>query len=97
MSPTVPYTLLIAKTRSSVAIFPGYYTGCALHIYTKVFTEWTPLPNGSFEAGRLSHTGQFFFDDDLVETTSKVRDYVPSSFCLPCFESLADVHLQMWP
>ena len=54
------------------AVFPGYYTGRALHIHTRVFTEWTPLSNGSFEPSRLSHTGQFFFDDDLVETTSKV-------------------------
>lgn len=55
-----------------VAIFPGYYTGRALHIHTKVFPEWKELPNGTFEAGRLSHTGQFFFDDEIVEVTSKV-------------------------
>ncbi|TFK31815.1 Intradiol ring-cleavage dioxygenase [Crucibulum laeve] len=31
-------------------IFPGYYTGHATHIHTKVFPEWTPLPNGMFKA-----------------------------------------------
>lgn len=56
----------------TLAIFPGYYTGRAVHVHTKVFPEWRELPNGTFEAGRLSHTGQFFFDDDIVEVTSKV-------------------------
>jgi len=56
-------------------IFPGYYTGRALHIHTKVFPEWRELPNGTFEAGRLSHIGQFFFDDDIGELTSKMWPY----------------------
>ncbi|THH18831.1 hypothetical protein EW146_g2238 [Bondarzewia mesenterica] len=46
-------------------IFPGYYTGRATHVHTKVFPEWKTLPNGTFESGRLSHVGQFFFDDDI--------------------------------
>ncbi|KZP23417.1 hypothetical protein FIBSPDRAFT_951956 [Athelia psychrophila] len=54
------------------SIFPGYYTGRALHIHTKVFTDWAPLANGTFKAGRLAHTGQFFFDDDVSETINKV-------------------------
>ncbi|THU83110.1 aromatic compound dioxygenase [Dendrothele bispora CBS 962.96] len=31
-------------------IFPGYYTGRATHIHTKVFTSWEPLPNGTFRS-----------------------------------------------
>ncbi|KZP23421.1 aromatic compound dioxygenase [Athelia psychrophila] len=57
------------------SIFPGYYTGRALHIHTKVFTDWTPQPNGAFKAGRLAHTGQFFFDDDISETINKMWPY----------------------
>jgi hypothetical protein len=56
-----------------LAIFPGYYTGRALHIHTKVFPEWEVLPNGTFRAGRLAHTGQFFFDDELESVIDKVR------------------------
>ncbi|KAF7979281.1 hypothetical protein HWV62_42978 [Athelia sp. TMB] len=56
-------------------IFPGYYTGRALHVHTKVFTEWAPLPDGAFKAGRLAHTGQFFFDDDVTETVNKMWPY----------------------
>lgn len=48
------------------AIFPGYYTGRATHIHTKVFPTWTVHPeNGTFTPGALSHVGQFFFEDDI--------------------------------
>ncbi|KZP08280.1 hypothetical protein FIBSPDRAFT_1052494 [Athelia psychrophila] len=53
------------------SIFPGYYTGRALHIHTKVFTDWAPQPNRTFKAGRFAHTGQFFFDDGVSETINK--------------------------
>ncbi|KAJ3536944.1 hypothetical protein NMY22_g5810 [Coprinellus aureogranulatus] len=56
-------------------IFPGYYTGRATHIHTKVFPEWTVLPNGTFKAGRLGHTGQFFFDDDTNMVIDKMHPY----------------------
>jgi protocatechuate 3,4-dioxygenase beta subunit len=60
----------------ATAIFPGYYTGRATHIHTKVFTDWKVLPNGTFEAGRLAHVGQFFFDDDVNVEVDKVRIFV---------------------
>ncbi|KAL0568977.1 hypothetical protein V5O48_012995 [Marasmius crinis-equi] len=56
-------------------IFPGYYTGRATHVHTKVFTSWTPLPNGTFEAGKLAHVGQFFFDDDVNMQIDKMHPY----------------------
>ncbi|KZP23418.1 hypothetical protein FIBSPDRAFT_1042879 [Athelia psychrophila] len=66
-----PRRMLIANPLAP-AIFPGYYTGCTLHIHTKVFTDRMPQPNGTFRAGRLALTGQFFFDDDVSETINKV-------------------------
>ncbi|PBK83899.1 aromatic compound dioxygenase [Armillaria gallica] len=56
-------------------IFPGYYTGRATHIHTKVFPSWTPLPNGTFEAGKLVHVGQFFFDDEINVQVDKMHPY----------------------
>ncbi|KAK1229454.1 hypothetical protein PQX77_007503 [Marasmius sp. AFHP31] len=56
-------------------IFPGYYTGRATHVHTKVFTSWTPLPNGTFEAGNLAHVGQFFFEDELNLQVDKMHPY----------------------
>ncbi|KAL0567290.1 hypothetical protein V5O48_014704, partial [Marasmius crinis-equi] len=57
------------------AIFPGYYSTRATHIHAKVFTSWTPLPNGTFEAGNLAHTGQFFFDDGVNTQVDKMHPY----------------------
>ncbi|KAL0568724.1 hypothetical protein V5O48_013254 [Marasmius crinis-equi] len=56
-------------------IFPGYYSTRATHIHAKVFTSWTPLPNGTFEAGNLAHTGQFFFDDGVNTQVDKMHPY----------------------
>ncbi|PPR04197.1 hypothetical protein CVT24_010745 [Panaeolus cyanescens] len=57
-------------------IYPGYYTGRATHIHTKVFPEWTPIAeNNTFKAGRLAHTGQFFFDEELNMVVDKPPFY----------------------
>ncbi|KAF9552351.1 aromatic compound dioxygenase [Agrocybe pediades] len=59
------------------SIYPGYYTGRATHIHTKVFPEWTPIAeNNTFKAGRLAHTGQFFFDEELNMVVDKMYPYV---------------------
>jgi len=57
-------------------IFPGYYTGRAVHIHAKVFQAWEPFANGSFSPGPLFHTGQFFFDDDINMQVDKMWPYV---------------------
>ncbi|KAK7052159.1 Intradiol ring-cleavage dioxygenase [Favolaschia claudopus] len=69
-----------ATDRNGVAqftsIFPGYYTGRATHIHTKVFPEWTVHPeNGTFTPGRLSHVGQWFFEDDINMSVDKMFPY----------------------
>jgi protocatechuate 3,4-dioxygenase beta subunit len=55
------------------AIYPGYYTGRAVHIHTKVHPEWQVHPNGTFTPARLVHTGQFFFDENVNIEVDKVR------------------------
>ncbi|KAJ7267285.1 Intradiol ring-cleavage dioxygenase [Mycena rebaudengoi] len=57
------------------SIFPGYYTGRATHIHTKVFPEWTVHENGTFTPGRLSHVGQWFFEDDINMSVDKMFPY----------------------
>ena len=62
-----------------LAVYPGYYTGRATHIHTKVFPEWTVIKeNNTYKAGRLSHVGQFFFDEELNEALDKVCLSFPS-------------------
>lgn len=65
------------------SIYPGYYTGRATHIHTKVFTEWDLLPSSSdsptrhtFRPSRLAHVGQFFFDEDLNAVVDDMHPYV---------------------
>lgn len=57
------------------SIFPGYYTGRATHVHTKIHTQWTPLDNGTFTTGRIVHTGQFFVPDELNAVVDKVHPY----------------------
>ncbi|KAF8735953.1 hypothetical protein AX14_001159 [Amanita brunnescens Koide BX004] len=59
-----------------VSIFPGYYAGRAIHVHTKVFTEWDTLQDGTFRSDKLAHVGQFFFDDDITEEIVKMHPYV---------------------
>ncbi|KAF9025213.1 hypothetical protein BDZ89DRAFT_85514 [Hymenopellis radicata] len=44
-------------------------------IDNNIFPEWTALPNGTFNAGRLSHVGQFFFDDEVNSVVDKMHPY----------------------
>ncbi|CAK5262047.1 unnamed protein product [Mycena citricolor] len=69
-----------ATDRNGVAqftsIYPGYYTGRATHIHTKVFPEWEVIPeNNTFASGRLAHVGQFFFEDDVNMVVDKMHPY----------------------
>ena len=58
----------------NLAIYPGYYTGRATHVHAKVFPEWTVIKeNNTYKSGRLSHVGQFFFDEELNMVIDKVR------------------------
>ncbi|KAJ7041045.1 Intradiol ring-cleavage dioxygenase [Mycena alexandri] len=58
------------------SIFPGYYTGRATHVHTKVFPEWTVHPeNDTFTPSRLAHVGQFFFEDDINMSVDKMFPY----------------------
>ena len=59
------------------AIYPGYYTGRAVHIHAKVHPEWQVHPNGTFTPARLVHSGQFFFDENVNIEVDKVLTLEP--------------------
>ncbi|CCO32557.1 hypothetical protein RSOLAG1IB_05321 [Rhizoctonia solani AG-1 IB] len=48
-------------------IYPGYYTGRAIHIHTMVQTGYQVASNGSIvsHAGQVRHMGQIFFEESL--------------------------------
>ncbi|MFF5405017.1 intradiol ring-cleavage dioxygenase [Streptomyces misionensis] len=55
-------------------VFPGWYTGRAVHIHTKVHTGGSRTSDG-YTGGRTCHTGQFYFSEDAVEATADTAPY----------------------
>lgn len=46
-------------------IFPGHYSGRAIHSHLTSHNNVTILPNNTITGGRVSHIGQLFYPDDL--------------------------------
>ncbi|EOD52975.1 putative extracellular dioxygenase protein [Neofusicoccum parvum UCRNP2] len=47
--------------------FPGHYSGRATHIHVVTHAGATQLANGTLTGGNVTHIGQLFFDQDLIE------------------------------
>ncbi len=57
-------------------IFPGWYSGRAVHIHCKVYTGGSVDSNtDTYEGGTAHHTGRFFFADDLVTQLEATAPY----------------------
>ncbi|ETS87786.1 hypothetical protein PFICI_01614 [Pestalotiopsis fici W106-1] len=58
------------------SIFPGHYTGRAIHIHTVVHKNATLYPNSTLGAETItSHIGQVFFDQDLISLVENTYPY----------------------
>ncbi|KAG8743730.1 hypothetical protein FRC10_011512 [Ceratobasidium sp. 414] len=57
------------------SIFPGWYSGRSIHFHVKVYENGTVAENGTFIAGRAMHTGQFFFNESIVQEVAAVEPY----------------------
>lgn len=55
-------------------VFPGWYTGRAVHVHTKVHTGGARTSDG-YEGGRTCHTGQFYFAESAVKATEGLVPY----------------------
>ncbi|MFE1308136.1 intradiol ring-cleavage dioxygenase [Streptomyces sp. NPDC058755] len=55
-------------------IFPGWYTPRTCHIHVKVHTGGEKA-DGTYEGGKVNHTGQLFFDDDIAEEIFALEPY----------------------
>ncbi|MFI1563709.1 intradiol ring-cleavage dioxygenase [Streptomyces sp. NPDC020490] len=55
-------------------IFPGWYTPRTCHIHVKVHTGGAK-EDGTYEGGKVNHTGQLFFDDDIAEEIFALDPY----------------------
>ncbi len=56
-------------------IYPGWYTGRTTHIHLKVHVDGTNTSN-AYSGGHVSHTGQFFFSDELSQQIGKLKPYM---------------------
>lgn len=55
-------------------VFPGWYTGRAVHVHTKVHTGGSRTSDG-YTGGRTCHTGQFYFSEAAVLATVPLAPY----------------------
>ncbi|MFE9677722.1 intradiol ring-cleavage dioxygenase [Streptomyces sp. NPDC006259] len=59
-------------------IFPGWYTPRTCHIHLKVHTGGEK-EDGTYEGGKVNHTGQLFFADDIAEEIFTLAPYARHS------------------
>jgi hypothetical protein len=69
-------------------IYPGWYIGRATHIHVKVHIDGTNSGN-MYNGGHVSHTGQFFFADEICNEIGKLKPYVTHTIPrLPLLEDM---------
>lgn len=56
-------------------LFPGHYTGRTTHVHVVVHENATELANGTLAGGTVSHIGQFFFDQSLIDIVEATDPY----------------------
>lgn len=56
-------------------IFPGHYSGRAVHTHLAVHTNASLLSNGSYAGGIFSHIGQLFYDEELINAVEGTSPY----------------------
>ncbi|KAG9123605.1 hypothetical protein FRC07_014570 [Ceratobasidium sp. 392] len=57
------------------SIFPGWYSGRSVHFHVKVYENGLIAEKGTFIAGRAMHTGQFFFNESIVQELAALEPY----------------------
>ncbi|OTB00329.1 hypothetical protein M426DRAFT_66087 [Hypoxylon sp. CI-4A] len=70
MWPTDQDGLLEMKT-----VFPGFYTGRAIHIHTMVYKDWVLHDNGTLTTGSLVNVGQLFINETISQTIMAQEPY----------------------
>ncbi|TVY86141.1 hypothetical protein LAWI1_G008531 [Lachnellula willkommii] len=56
-------------------VFPGFYVERAIHIHTRVYTNWTLRANGTVVSRDVVSTGQLFFGEELSEQIMALDPY----------------------
>ncbi|KAF1970496.1 putative extracellular dioxygenase [Bimuria novae-zelandiae CBS 107.79] len=56
-------------------LFPGHYTNRTTHIHVLTHIDATVLPNNTVAGGTISHVGQLYFDQSLIDLVEKEEPY----------------------
>jgi len=59
-------------------LYPGWYQGRAIHIHVKVHLGGE-MAGDRYQEGHVSHTGQFFFPEEITAEIAKLQPYVKHS------------------
>lgn len=57
------------------SVFPGHYSGRTNHIHVVVHENATQLENGTIAGGSVSHIGQLFWDQSLIDLVEETSPY----------------------
>jgi len=55
-------------------LYPGWYVGRAIHVHLKVHLGGDRAQD-TYQGGHVSHTGQFFFPEDVTERIARMQPY----------------------
>ncbi|PBP19802.1 extracellular dioxygenase [Diplocarpon rosae] len=56
-------------------LFPGHYAGRTSHTHVMVHFNGTVHANGTYSGGYISHVGQLFYDQDLLDQIALIAPY----------------------
>ncbi|THU92408.1 aromatic compound dioxygenase, partial [Dendrothele bispora CBS 962.96] len=62
-----------------LSIFPGHYTGRAIHIHLAAHQDGTFFSNNTFVSSNVSHVGQIFFDQSLIDAVEATSPYTSNT------------------
>lgn len=64
-----------AGTASFRTVYPGHYSGRAVHVHVKVHVSGA-VSGTTYSGGHVCHTGQLFFDDAVSSEVFRLSPYV---------------------
>ncbi|EPE31970.1 Aromatic compound dioxygenase [Glarea lozoyensis ATCC 20868] len=62
-------------TASFITIAPGHYVGRTNHLHTIIHHGATKLPNNTIQGGTISHVGQFYIEQAMMQTIEATAPY----------------------
>ncbi|KAF2457013.1 Intradiol ring-cleavage dioxygenase [Lineolata rhizophorae] len=62
-------------TATFKSVVPGHYVGRTNHLHTIIHNDATMLPNNTIQGGKITHVGQFYFEQSLLQQVEDISPY----------------------